>query len=349
MSTQYTHDTQALENVQKLEFRAMGSHILAAIRSDDPAATALLAQVPMWFEEWEQTLSRFRESSELTLLNLGNAQGSPMPVSARLWEVLQLALKAAAMTDGLVTPTLLNALEAAGYHSSFDLLGAEDRRGETESENTGHSAGVSQVTKQAELAMTWRDIVMYPHERSVKLPRGMRLDLGGVAKGWAADEAVSRLAKYGPALVNAGGDIAVKSARGDGFSWPVGVDAPELPAFAPDCQLELLSVKAGGVATSGQDYRRWLQAGEWQHHIIDPRTGKPARTNVVSATVIAPTACVAEIGAKVALLLGDAQGLAWLDARLSLAGMLVLEDGRILRSECLRNYIWSAEHANNTD
>jgi thiamine biosynthesis lipoprotein len=108
--------------------------------------------------------------------------------------------------------------------------------------------------------------------------------------------------------------------------------------------LELLRITTGGVATSGRDFRRWRQGGQWRHHIIDPRTGSPANTNVLAATVIAPSACMAEIGAKVALLLGSGEGLEWLEARASLAGLLVLEDGSVVRSLRLRNYVWSTEN-----
>src|SRR4051812_48373345 len=100
----------------------MGSQILAAVESDDPRAEQLLAQVPCWFEQWEQTLSRFRPDSELSLLNLTAGSNTAVEVSETLWAVLDLALRAARYTGGLVTPTVLNALEAAGYDSDFDIL-----------------------------------------------------------------------------------------------------------------------------------------------------------------------------------------------------------------------------------
>jgi thiamine biosynthesis lipoprotein len=103
----------------------------------------------------------------------------------------------------------------------------------------------------------------------------------------------------------------------------------------------LLVLGSGAVATSGTDYRRWRRNGEWQHHIIDPRTGRPAQTDVLSATVVAPAACEAEVAAKVALLLGSRDGLDWLEARPELAGMLILQDGRVLRSSRLEEYLWS--------
>src|SRR5438552_12435855 len=114
--------TVTLEKTHQIEFRAMGSQMLAAVKSDDPQAGSLLAEVPRWFAEWEQTLSRFKEDSELSQLNGIGSISAPVPVSDTLWTVLQLALRAAEYTKGLVTPTVLNALEAAGYATSFDVM-----------------------------------------------------------------------------------------------------------------------------------------------------------------------------------------------------------------------------------
>src|SRR6476469_3528208 len=101
--------TQTMEKVQQTAFRAMGSQMLAAVESYDPQARSLLAEVPGWFAAWEQTLSRFKEDSELSQLNRAGRGLLPVPVSDTFWTVLQLALQAAHYTGGLVTPTVLNA------------------------------------------------------------------------------------------------------------------------------------------------------------------------------------------------------------------------------------------------
>jgi thiamine biosynthesis lipoprotein len=165
----------------------------------------------------------------------------------------------------------------------------------------------------------------------------VRLDLGGVAKGWAADQAARRLAEAGPALVDAGGDISVSGPMADGLPWPIAIANP----FAPDQSLGLALLARGAVATSGRDYRRWMRGGLEQHHIIDPRSGQPAQTDILSATIVAPDGPLAEMAAKVALILGSRAGLAWLDARPTLAGLLVLEDGRILRSRRMDAYLYN--------
>jgi len=302
--------------MQERSFRAMGCQMLAVIDCDDAPAATRLAAVPGWFEEWEQQLSRFRADSGLSQLNA--AGGRPMAVPPALWQVLGAALEAARLSDGLVQPALLGALEAAGYDRSFDQL-----------------AGRAIVDRAAAHTVDWRSIRIDRRSATVTLPADMRIDLGGIAKGWAAGQAAQRLAQAGPALIDAGGDIAVSGPMADGSPWPIAIANP----FAPEDSLGLLLLVRGAVATSGRDYRRWVRDGIEQHHIIDPRTGRPAQTNVLSATIVAPDGPMAEMAAKVALILGSRAGMAWLDARPTLAGLLVLADGRILRSRRIDAYL----------
>jgi len=298
----------------------MGCQMLAIVDSDTRIAAKLLAEVPHWFEEWEQHLSRFRDSSELNELN--RHSGQSMQVSSILWEVTQLAIKSAEWSNGLVSPTILNALEAAGYNRSFELIG---------------SMG-SPETRLADPRPDgmWRAIDRKSSTRSIQLPVDVRIDLGGVAKGWAAERAARKLSIHGAALVDASGDIALNGVRLDGQAWPIGVTDP----LNPDRQLDLIMIDQGGVATSGRDYRRWKKDGQWQHHIIDPRTGLPASTDVISATIVAPTTYQAEVAAKATLILGSENGLHWLEDHPHYAGLLILEDGRVIYSERMHQYLW---------
>jgi thiamine biosynthesis lipoprotein len=309
--------------MQTINFKAMGSHMVAILDEvAGPEARAALEEVPAWFEEWEEVLSRFRTQSELTRLN--HSGGEAVPVSAVLWDVLEKALQAARDTGGIVSPAVLPALEASGYDRTFGLI-------------------VSRPASDAALSAPWspgeddwRGIRLDPKTRSVCLPPDVRIDLGGVAKGWAADQAVTRLSQFGPALVDAGGDISVSGPRADGEPWPIGVDDPA----NPEAMVAMLAVRSGGVATSGRDFRRWRQGARWRHHIIDPRTGLPAQTDVMTATVIAPDAAQAEVAAKVALILGSKDGLDWIDARPELAALVVLEDGTVLKSDRIGAHLW---------
>lgn len=296
----------------------MGSTIFVALDQDGCRAAGRLADLPMLFEIWEQALSRFRPDSELCTVNA--QAGTLTRVSPAFYAVLCQAVAAARRTDGLVTPAVLPALLAAGYTRSFD-------------------AGLDSTwAQEAEpVAADWRDIQIDPARHTVRMPPAMQLDFGGIGKGWAADEVARHLSMYGPVLVDAGGDIAVSGPRADGSAWPVGVMDPR----EDDADLALLMIRQGGVATSGRDFRRWKQPGAWQHHLIDPRTGRPAETDVLTATVAAPSAGEADVAAKMSLLLGSTAGLAWIDARPQLAALLVLEDGTVQHSSALSRLLWS--------
>ncbi len=264
-------------------------------------------------------LSRFRPESELSRLQ--DRSGVDLASSTTLCAVLAESVRAAEYTDGLVTPLVLDALRAAGYEQSFEKV----------------DFSPAQDPRRTVRIPDWRTLHPDPVHGTLDLPAGAHLDLGGIAKGWAADRTAAILGARGPALVDAGGDISVSGPRADGSPWPIGVGNP----FAPSETLLLIALTAGGVATSGRDYRRWIQSGKLRHHIIDPRTGEPAATDVLTATVIAPDARLAEAGAKAALILGSSAGIEWINRHAELAGMLVLEDRRIVYSDRFRKRLWN--------
>jgi thiamine biosynthesis lipoprotein len=320
-------------------FRAMGCQMLAILEQDSEDApdltstsltvraartggtpvrdgSASLDQVPDWFEAWEQTLSRFRHDSELSRLN--RTMDQPVTVSQTLWDVFQASLAADRATGGLVTPTVLDAIVMAGYDRPFDELPA----------NTGY---LDLWTEIQPLSLVVHD----KESRSICLPPNVHLDFGGVAKGWAAHQTVERLKRSGPALMNAGGDIAISGPRLNGEFWLIGISNP----FEPGEDLALLHLAGGGIATSGKDRRRWMQGDILNHHIIDPRTGGSAITDILTATVIAPTAMEAEAAAKSVFLQGSGAGLEWLESDSGLAGLLVLDTGEILLSSRMEEFL----------
>ncbi len=313
--------------MKQLEFHAMGCRMMAALERDNARGESALAEIPRRFEAWEQVLSRFRENSELCALN--RRSGTPVHVSETLWQVTRIALQAAAESDGLVTPTVLDALEAAGYARSMSDGAPAGFANE----------GVHLLTESPQVR-DWRSVRLDTRRRTIQLPKGVRLDLAGVAKGWAAEQAVRYLARFGPALVDASGDIAVSGTRADGTAWPVGIEHP----LGHDEDLPLLLVEDNAVATSTRHYRRWMKGGRWQHHIIDPRTGLSAETDVWSATVVAPTAIQAEVAAKTLLILGSSKGLEWIEARPHLAALVILEDGSVAQSERFKHYTWEEKY-----
>jgi thiamine biosynthesis lipoprotein len=304
------------KSMHEQTFHAMGCTISLVVDGTQPEIAQQVAQAPAWFEEWEQQLSRFRPDSALMQLNA--TTGTPVVVGGVLYDVITLALDAARQSDGLVSPLVLHALTAAGYDRSFEQIAAQQH---------------GQLSPKPSLR--WRDIRIDRRTRTVTLPTGGQLDLGGIAKGWAAERTAQQLAALGPTLVAAGGDIVVSGPMADGSPWPIAIDSP----FAPNATLGTALLWNGAIATSGRDYRRWLRDGKPQHHIIDPRSGQPAETDILTATIVAPDGPTAEMAAKATLIQGSRAGLAWLEQRPTLAGMLALADGRVLTSRRMDLYL----------
>lgn len=305
-----------LNMLQRLKFHAMGCEMLAVVDSETTPRT--LSLVPQWFEEWEQVLSRFRMNSELTLLNQTHER--PMQVSQTLWDVFQAARDADELTNGLVTPTLLDALVEAGYDRPFDEL--------------PHLAPFKPASIKAASA-PFTAITVNEAARTITLPAAVGLDFGGVAKGWAAHQAIKQLQAAGPALIDAAGDIAVSGARPDGSPWQIGVADP----FHKGEEIETLFVNECGIATSGKDRRRWTRDGVLQHHIIDPLTNQPVDTDILTVTVIAPKVIWAEAAAKAAFMLGSHAGPEWIETHPEFAALFILDNGELLYSQKMEEYL----------
>jgi thiamine biosynthesis lipoprotein len=315
--------------MQTVELRAMGGRLFAAV-DDDGCDPGWKDDLIAHFTTIELRASRFLAHSELSQLN--KSSGGTVEVSRAFWMDIAFAIEAARWSEGLVTPTVLEALEAHGYDRSFELLAP---CGASPASETRSDASPYEVPHVASFEAIELDSARF----AVRLPPGLRLDLGGTVKGRAADTAAAALGRHTPALVDAGGDVAVSGPRRDGTPWPIGIGDPR----QPDRMLELIGLEHGGVATSGRDFRRWKTERGEAHHLIDPRTGLPANTDVLSATVIAASAFRAEVAAKVIVLLGASAGLAWIEARAGLAALVVLEDGTILRSSQFEAQVWRDE------
>jgi FAD:protein FMN transferase len=302
--------------LRRLEFHAMGCEMLAVLESSMLSQTVPV--VTQWFEEWEQVLSRFRNNSELTRLN--QTHDCPIQVSEVLWDVFQAALEAEQMTDGLVTPTVLHAMIDAGYDRPFEEIG---------SRSTSLNASIDGVDSPR-MGVDANEV-----DRTITLHKGIGLDFGGIAKGWAAHQAMERLQVEGPALVDAAGDIAISGPRSDGGPWQIGIADP----FHKGEEIEILFVNGCGVATSGKDRRRWHRDGALKHHIINPLTNQPAETDVLTVTVIAPNVMQAEAAAKAAFIQSSGPGLDWIEAHPEFAALFILDNGRTIYSEKMEEYL----------
>jgi FAD:protein FMN transferase len=292
-------------------FRAMNTDVGVWIWSTDPARTARLRSGLDWAEDFfgivESELSRFRSTSALSRLN-GAAGRGPRVVSHMLWTVLVAALDAAHESGGIYDPTVLHSLERAGYDRSFEAI-----------EVTGNTDMGSPPVKTFG---SWRRIRMDDAARSVDLPGDLAVDLGGIAKGWTVDRVALALAPLGAVLVDAGGDLRVVGTIDD-EPWPIGVQDP----FTPERDRALVRLRCGALATSSIGGRRWLR-GDWMlHHVIDPRAGTSADTDLYAVTVHAPDAVTADVAAKVVVVLGTGAGSAYLLQR-GLPALLTTTDGR---------------------
>lgn len=288
-------------------FRAMGNTIQVWLETDYDA-NHILQQVSGWFEEIEAVLSRFRPQSELSQLNARS--GEWVRVGDVLFSAILAARHAAEATDGLYNPLVLPALLGIGYTQSFENL-ERDQTTSTDWEGT---------------IPAWDSLEIDMERTAIRLPYGSTIDLGGIGKGWAAEWVARRLKAYGPCLVDAGGDLVACGVPKGESGWTVQIANP----LHDEQNLLPILIYDSAVTTSGTTYRRWLQNGQRRHHLIDPRTGQPAITDVLSATVVHPHAPTAEAYTKAVLLLGSVEGLAWLNQQPYTAGMVVCEDGTLL-------------------
>jgi FAD:protein FMN transferase len=264
-------------------------------------------------EEMERRWSRFIPDSELCTVNAG--AGRTVRVSVDTAQVVRRCIEAWRVTGGLFDPTVLTAVESAGYDRTFEDVADEPAASAPSTPSPGCRG--MRVTVD-ELGGT------------VRLPAGVGLDLGGIGKGYAADQVVYELRQQGAsgALVNLGGDVRVSGTSPEGGEWSVGVTDPFGDPDHDD--LVVLAVAEGAVATSSRTRRRWRRGTQEMHHLIDPRTGSPARTGLAAVTVVAAEAHWAEILAKSALVAGRQAGVRLLESH-GLAALLVTDNGGLVR------------------
>jgi thiamine biosynthesis lipoprotein len=261
--------------MQKHVFRAMGTQIDLLSAADEAGAAFDAAEAE--FHRLEAIMTRFRPESELSELNeTGSLEAGP-----ELVEVVRLAVRGRKRTDGRFDPTVHDAVAGAGYDRTFDDLPADGPL-----PPAGRPCG-------GEVRITGSRI---------DLGEGVKLDLGGIGKGYAAERAASLLAEAGPCLVNAGGDVALR-----GRAWPIGIETSNGSLT--------LALENGALATSGRDRRVWRRGGRELHHLIDPSTGEPADGDLLRATVVAGDAVEAEVWAKAFFLAGSDNAVAEADER----------------------------------
>lgn len=290
------------------EFRAMGTDIEVKAAHD-----SLFRRAEEMFREYERVMTRFDQASELSRVN--RWAGSWVQVSPLLFDVLTVAVQAARHTAGLFDPTIGQVLQELGYDRSFDELPTDRDAPDVTTRHAG-----------------WHAIELDKTALAVRIPDGVALDLGGIGKGYTVDAVAELCARQGSVLVNAGGDIRAIGTPPGEPAWTIGVASP----FEPARDLIDLHLTDAAVATSTTMKRRWQRAGQTYHHLVDPRIDRPAQSDLVSVTVVAPSATEAEVHAKVALVLGAEEARVYLGERPALAAIIVTTDGEARMTETIR-------------
>lgn len=252
-----------------------------------------------WFAQVETCCTRFDARSELR--RLCARVGEPVVASEMLFNALHFALSVAAESDGAFDPTVGGRMEVRGFD-------ANHRTGER-----ARSAGAMPLGETG--GPSFRDVVLDVEKRAVTILRPLTLDLGAVAKGLAMDLAARELRPFDNFAVDAGGDLYLGGTNASGEPWVAGIRHPREQRAV----IETIRVSNAAVCTSG-DYERAGVATDGGHHIIDPR-GPAATGSVASATVVAPSAMVADALATAAFVLGPVAGVAFLE-RNAVSGVL---------------------------
>lgn len=296
-------------------FDAMGTRVSFWIdRAAGHRAGAAIRAGETFIRDFDRRLSRFNPDSELCALNADPAE--TVEVSSLMLRFLEAALEAARVSAGLCDPTLVTPIEEAGYVRS--------RAGATAEPIEAVLADPPQIAPAAPRpSAAWRGVRVDRDAMTVTRPAGLRFDTGGSGKGLAADMVAGLwrglLPEHSAFIVDCGGDMRLGELAEDDDPYEIQVET----APAPPEPIEL-SLRGGGVATSGIGSRAWRSGDGFAHHLLDPSTGRPAWTGVASATALAPTALLAETAAKAALLSGPEAGRTVLSVH---GGVIVEYDG----------------------
>ena len=276
-------------------FHAMGSDVRLLIgrplRPGAPVPLDAADRERGFVFDFGHRLSRFQPDSELSALNRDTR--NVVPASPLLRAAVSAGLWAAERTGGLVEPTLVRALERAGYASSLD--GAEPAP-----LAEAVAAAPGRRPAHADPRSRWREVSVDDAAGTVARPAGVWLDTGGTGKGLCADAVAIRLGAYTRYLVDCGGDIAVGGVGAQLQPYEIQIEHPLTRR-----SLGTVRVARGGIATSGLNVRIWRdREGGFAHHLLDPSTGRPAWTGLIGVTALGASALEAETVSKLALLQG---------------------------------------------
>ena len=281
---------------------AIEVELFAASRAD---AEVEIAAVMAEMHRIDATMSPHKADSELSLINAGAADG-PVVVSDGMFGLLARALEFSKLSGGAFDITFASAGNLYDYRAGV----------------TPDAAALAAVRP----LIDWRHVQLDAAARSVRFARqGVRIDLGGFAKGHAVDNAVALLRRHGiaHAMVAAGGDSHVMGARGD-RPWTVAVRDPRREGAV----VAVLPLEDVSISTSG-DYERFFERdGIRCHHLLDPRTGV-SPGSVRSVTIIADDGLTTEAFSKTVFVLGVEEGLRFVEAHAGIDAVIVDAQGAL--------------------
>jgi FAD:protein FMN transferase len=300
------------EWVKRVTDGIMGTRITVELWSEDQdKAESAIDAVLDEMRHIDESMSTYKPTSEVSQVNDHAAEG-PMHISKELFDLLVTANQYSELTEGAFDITYAS----VGYMYDF-------RKHVRPSE--------AQIDK-ALPAVNYRHVLLDPKNQTVRFTqKGVRIDLGGIAKGYSVDCAIDVLKARGftRAYVSAGGDSRIIGDR-DGRPWIVGIRHPD----DPNKIVTRLPLVDTAMSTSGDYYRFFDENGVRYHHIIDPHTGHSA-SRVRSATILGPTATETDGLSKTAFVLGAEKTLELINRMPKFDAIFITPDGRVLYSHGL--------------
>lgn len=310
------------------QFRAMGTEVsvcFLGVKND--IAQREIDKIKERIIEFEKRFSRFIKDSELSEIN--NTCGK-FQASEEMMDMLKEVMKYHLATKGIFDPTVICALESIGYDRSFDKVIVD------QPEKNEFDAGLhkEKFEKRGRLS----EMVIDEKDGQVVMPDELRIDLGGMGKGYIADKIAQDILSRGfeNFWISAGGDIFL-SGKDGGENWRVGVQNPK------DLENDLANIDVAdrnmAIATSGIMKRRGEKIGLKWHHIIDPQTGLPVENDILAVTIIAPSVLEADVFAKTVLILGKEEGAKLINEKKDVEGLIIDKDLNILLSDNMYRYL----------
>ncbi len=289
--------------INRIEFPCMGSSFV--VEAEQPS------DIANWFREVEGNYSRFRKGNELSMLNALPPSEKWVSISDEFYSILEKAIYYKQKTDSLFNPFLGEQLNALGYDRSFSLMEGKGKKSTLPIYEDYHFS-------------------LHPHQALIKKENKVKVDLGGLVKGWSVDKAF-QLTNARDVYIDGGGDMRFS------FQEPqvIGIMNP----FDNGTDIAQLTIKEGALATSNVIHRSWKTEDGEHHHILNGKTGENPLSDVVQATVLAPTVTEAEVFAKVLCMMHAEQGAKWImEKNLLIGAIIVRKDKTIVKTDKVNDY-----------